>query len=501
MNLKYITLVFFFGFLSLSTHARLQLPKVIGSNMVLQRDAQVPIWGWDDPGNEVVVVMGAQKKTAKVSKDGKWIVNLDPMEAGGPHKIQIASGQDEIVLTNVLVGEVWICSGQSNMEWSVRASNDSAQEITNAKFPQIRLFHIPKKASTFPEKDCNASWKECNPESVINFSAVAYYFGRHLKSELNVPIGLVGTAWGGTRIEPWTPIPGFDAVDNLKSIADKVRRFSDLDLIVDRAQRWADAVKSAVENGRRIPSPPQVPKLNHGNPTGLYNGMIAPIVPYAVKGAIWYQGESNVGEGMLYHDKMKALIAGWRDVFNKKDLSFHFVQLAPYRYNRGDALPNIWEAQVATLKVPGTGMAIITDIGNTQDIHPRNKQDVGKRLALWALAKDYGKGNSVYSGPLYKSMQVEGDKIRIKFEHTGAGLVSRDGKDLTDFMISSSNGEFVAAKAVIDGHAVIVSAEDVAEPKNVRFGWNEIVNPNLSNKEGLPASPFKTDDWKGVTGQ
>ena len=185
----------------------------------------------------------------------------------------------------------------------------------------------------------------------------------------------------------------------------------------------------------------------------------------------------------------------------KKDLSFHFVQLAPYRYNRGDALPDIWEAQVATLSVPGTGMAIITDIGNNQDIHPRNKQDVGKRLALWALAKDYGKENSVYCGPLYKSMQVEGEKIRIQFAHTGTGLVSRDGKDLTDFIISGSNGEFVAAKATIDGHTVLVSAENVTEPKNVRFGWQEIVNPNLSNKEGLPASPFRTDDWKGSTGQ
>lgn len=501
MQTKNLTLIILFSIFSLSAHARLELPKVIGSNMVLQRGVEVPIWGWDDPGNEVSVLIGNKRKVAKVAEDGKWTVRLDPMEAGGPHEIQITSGQDQIILDNVLFGEVWICSGQSNMEWSVKGSNNPGEEIANAKYPKIRLFHIPKKASTFPEKDCNASWKECSPESVANFSAVAYYFGRHLQSELNVPIGLVGTAWGGTRIEPWTPIPGFDSVDNLRSIADKVRRFSDLDLIVDRAQRWADAVKNAVQNGRRIPSPPQVPKLNHGNPTGLYNGMIAPVVPYAVKGAIWYQGESNVGEGMLYHDKMRALIAGWRHVFNNKDLSFHFVQLAPYRYNRADSLPNIWEAQAATLAVPGTGMAIITDIGNTQDIHPRNKQDVGKRLALWSLAKDYGKEKSVYSGPLYKSMKVEGDKIRINFAHTGTGLTSRDGKDLTDFMISGPNGEFVSAKAIIDGHTVIVSAENVTEPKNVRFGWHETVNPNLSNKEGLPASPFKTDDWKGAIDQ
>ena len=249
---------------------------------------------------------------------------------------------DEVILSNILVGEVWVCSGQSNMEWSVKASNNPGEEISNAKFPAIRLFHVPKKASSFPESDCNASWKECSPENIPNFSAVAYYFGRHLHNELKVPIGLIGSAWGGTRIEPWTPVSGFDAVPSLRGVADKVRRYTDLDQVVDRAQRWAEAVKNAVDEGRRIPSPPQIPKLNHGNPTGLYNGMIAPVVPFSVKGAIWYQGESNVGEGMAYHDKMKALISGWRDVFNNDDLSFYFVQIAPYRYNKGEALPDIW---------------------------------------------------------------------------------------------------------------------------------------------------------------
>ena len=493
MQTKNFTLVIILSLLCLPAHARLELPRVISSNMVLQRDSVSPIWGQDDPGNEVTVSIAGQVKKTKALENGKWVINLDPLKVGGPYEMKISSPNDEVILSNILVGEVWVCSGQSNMEWSVKASNNPGEEISNAKFPAIRLFHVPKKASSFPESDCNASWKECSPENIPNFSAVAYYFGRHLHNELKVPIGLIGSAWGGTRIEPWTPVSGFDAVPSLRGVADKVRRYTDLDQVVDRAQRWAEAVKNAVDEGRRIPSPPQIPKLNHGNPTGLYNGMIAPVVPFSVKGAIWYQGESNVGEGMAYHDKMKALISGWRDVFNNDDLSFYFVQIAPYRYNKGEALPDIWEAQTATLNVPGTGMAVITDVGNVQDIHPRNKQDVGKRLALWALAKDYGKKDVTFSGPLYKSMAVEGNKIRVTFNNTGSGLVSRDGNELSNFTISGPDNKFLPAKAVIDGQDVVVSADAISSPKNVRFGWNELVNPNLSNKEGLPASPFKTD--------
>ena len=337
VNITFIILV---SALSQILHASLELPRVIGSNMVLQRNAVSPIWGKGDPGNEVTVTILNQIKKTKISDNGKWMVNLDPIKAGGPYEMKISSPSDEIILTNILIGEVWVCSGQSNMEWSVKASKNPAEEIDNAKYPSIRLFHVPRRASSFPESDCNSSWKECSPENIPNFSAVAYYFGRHLHNELDVPIGLIGSAWGGTRIEPWTPVSGFDSVPSLRGVADKVRRFTDVNQIVDRAQRWADAVKRAVEGGRRIPSPPQVPKLNHGNPTGLYNGMIAPVVPFSVKGAIWYQGESNVGEGMAYHDKMKALIAGWRDVFKNDDVSFYIVQITPYRYNKGEALPN-----------------------------------------------------------------------------------------------------------------------------------------------------------------
>jgi sialate O-acetylesterase len=303
---------------------------------------------------------------------------------------------------------------------------------------------------------------------VANFTAVGYFFGRHLKQELDVPIGLLGSNWGGTRIEPWTPPEGFRQVPALKDIADNLDKYP-------------------ARNGDRIV---------HQSPLALYNGMICPLVPYAIRGAIWYQGESNNGEGMLYHEKMKALIGGWRTIWDNEAMPFYFVQLAPYRYG-GDPtrLAGIWEAQTATLAVPHTGMAVTVDIGNVKDIHPRNKQDVGKRLALWALAKDYGQTDLCYSGPLYQGMSVEGNQVRIRFDHVCGGLVSRDGKPLSWFTIAGEDKQFVEARAEIDGETVVVQADGVARPAAVRFGWHQEAEPNLSNAAGLPASPFRTDDW------
>ena len=491
-----------------SAAAELRLPAVIGSNMVIQRESAVPIWGWADAEQEVAVRVAGQNQTATVGADGKWKVSLDPLAAGGPHRMEISSGGKNLVLENVLVGEVWLCSGQSNMEWGVGGSANAGEEIAGAKFPKIRLFHVPKKPASLPQDNVNAQWKECSPETVSGFSAVGYFFGRHLHKELEgVPIGLIGSSWGGTRIEPWTTLEGFAAVSEVARIGDEVNErqeiFRDPAKWVPEAERWLEAVKDNAAQGRRPPNAPRFPgDFNQGTPTGLYNGMVAPLVPYALKGAIWYQGESNMGEGMAYYDKMRALISGWRTVFEKPDLAFHFVQLAPYKYGNGEkTLPYIWEAQTAALKVPGTGMAVTTDIGNVQDIHPRNKQDVGKRLALWALAKDYGKGDLVCSGPLYKSMEVQGDKIRSHVAHTGGGLVARDEKPLSDFSIAGGDGKFVPAKAEIDGETVVVSAEGLSDPKNVRFGWHHMINPNLSNKAGLPAGPFKTDGWQGGTGE
>lgn len=459
-------------FLTVSSFAvaETKLPSIIGSNMVLQRGKTVPIWGWDEAGQEVKVSFNGQKALTKADAKGRWQVNLKAMKAGGPFTMEIV-GTSEIKLENVLIGEVWLCSGQSNMEWAVRSSNNSKEEIAAADHPQIRHIKIPHRPSDKPEQDVPSNgWQVCSPKTAGNFTAVGYFFGRRLQKELGVPVGLIGSNWGGTRIEPWTPPEGFKKVPALKaSHADKLDTFP-------------------TKNGNRI---------NHQSPLALYNGMIHPLLPYEIKGAIWYQGESNNGEGMLYYEKMKALILGWREVWKNPELPFYFVQLAPFTYGggRAPALPFIWEAQAKTLELPNTGMAVTTDISNIRDIHPRNKQDVGTRLALWALAKNYGKEDLVYSGPLYKSMKVDGNKVLLSFDHVAEGLKTRDGKAPSHFTIAGADKQFVEATAKIDGSQIVVSADSVKNPVAVRFGWSQVAEPNLQNSAGLPASPFRTDQW------
>lgn len=452
--------------------ADVKLPKVIASHMVLQQKLPISIWGTADPDEDVKVSIGDNSASTKAGADGKWSLKLKEMNAGGPYEVVI-KGKNEIKLTDVLIGEVWVASGQSNMEWPVTASDNPQQEIAAAKYSNIRLFHVRKVPSVTPAAEVvlDREWSECSPETIGNFSAVAYFFGREIQKELNVPVGLINTSWGGTAIEPWTPIVGFESVDSLKPIAEQVK--------AQQAQ-------------------PQGATANPGAPSHLYNGMVYPIVPFGIRGALWYQGESNRGQGVAYEQRMNALINGWRSVWKQGDFPFLYVQIAPFKYVKPPMtdpnylLPQLWEAQTKVLGMKNTGMAVTTDITNLDDIHPRNKQDVGKRLALWALAKTYGKTNLVYSGPLYKSMKVEGNKIRIEFDHVGGGLKSRDGKPLSWFTIAGKDGDFVEANAVIDGNTVVVSSDKIAEPAAVRFGWNEIAEPNLMNADGLPAGPFRT---------
>ena len=449
--------------------AETKVPSIIGSHMVLQREKVTPVWGWDNAGQKVTVTFNGQSATTTTDSSGRWQVNLKPMKAGGPLSMSI-EGSSRIQLENILVGEVWLCSGQSNMEWTVKISNNPKEEIAAANYPKIRHIKIPHRPSDKPESNVpSQGWKVCSPKTAGDFTAVGYYFGRQLHKELNVPIGLIGSNWGGTRIEPWTPPEGFKKVPALKaSHADKLDSFP-------------------AKNGNRI---------NHQSPLALYNGMIHPLLPFSIKGAIWYQGESNNGEGMLYHEKMKALIHGWREVWNTPDLPFYFVQLAPFKYGNAAALPFIWEAQEKTLSVPHTGMAVTTDISNIRDIHPRNKQDVGRRLALWALKHDYGRSELVCSGPTLESMKIEGNQARLSFGNIGKGLTTRDGKAPSHFTIAGEDRKFVEAKARIDGNQVVVTAEGVSKPVAVRFGWDQLAEPNFGNREGLPASPFRTDSWK-----
>ncbi|MBT6156665.1 MAG: 9-O-acetylesterase [Planctomycetaceae bacterium] len=462
--------------LSSITRADVKLPVVFGDNMVLQRNEAVPVWGWDDAGAEVTVTLGKSKVSAKADKTGKWMVKLPAMKAGGPHKMTVA-GSSTVNVKNILFGEVWLCSGQSNMEWRVRQSTNAKEEIAAAKHPNIRHIKIPHRPSDKEETDVPSDgWQVCSPQTVGEFTGVGYFFGRHLQQELDVPIGLIGSNWGGTRIEPWTPPEGFKQVPALKEIADNLDDFP-------------------TKNAKGV--------INHQSSLALYNGMISPLVPYAIRGAIWYQGESNRKDGLLYEQKMLALIKGWRTIWNKPELPFYFVQIAPYQYGN-DApgeLPVLWEAQTNVLSLPHTGMAVVTDVGNLKNIHPANKQDAGKRLALWALAKDYGQKELVYSGPLYKGMKTEGKKIRVYFDHVGSGLAARDGKALDSFTIAGQDGKFFEATATIDENTIVVSSPDVSEPKAVRFGWHKLANPNLMNKNGLPASPFRSDKPSPVSSE
>jgi sialate O-acetylesterase len=486
------------------TLADVHLPHIFGDHMVLQRDKPIRVWGSAEAGEQVKVTIGEKNAETSADEHRHWKVELPALPTSAtPIEVTVA-GKNTIVLHDVLVGEVWLCSGQSNMQWNVGSSIHARKEIEEANHPEIRLFNVPMRPAGEPAHDVNAAWTACTSKTVPGFTAVGYFFGRDLHQELGVPIGLIESSWGGTRIEPWTPPVGFRDIPALASIVEGIEKakaaYAESEgTALPHYAKWLEVAQKAKDKGEPIPAPPEwpvSPLATNYAPTGLYNGMIHPLVPFTIRGALWYQGESNNGEGMLYFDKMKALIDGWRSVWHEGDFPFLYVQLAPYQYgpNAKGALPRIWEAQTAALALPDTGMAVTNDIGNPKDIHPKNKQDVGKRLALWALAKTYGK-QIVYSGPLYKSMSIDGSKIRVKFEHVGGGLVARNGKPLDWFQIAGDDKKFVDAEATIDGDSVVVSSPKVAKPVAVRYAFDQIAEPNLQNVEGLPASAFRTDKW------
>lgn len=513
---RFFVLVFIIFVFSATAAASVRLPAVIGSNMVLQQGMELNIWGWAGPGEEVTVLLNENETSTEANKLGEWKVKLPAQEAGGPFTM-LVSGENRITLENILIGEVWVCSGQSNMEKKIgpmpgqRPVTNWVHETAAADYPKIRLFHVPRATSGVPVSDVNTDWMECSPGNIGNFSAVGYFFGRHLHRETGTPVGLIMTSWGGTRSEPWTPPSGFALVDETADITRKVDQANqeyqeDMAAYLTAKSNWEEQIKGLAVSGNSLPYLPLEPVHaldSHREPAGLYNAMVAPLIPFSIRGAIWYQGESNKGDRLDYANKMKALIKGWRTEWNQGDFPFYFVQLAPFDYEKTDEvgygypeayfLPEIWVAQLKTLEVPNTGMAVTTDITELYDIHPTNKQAVGKRLALWALAKDYGRGDLVFSGPLFKGIKVEGAGIRVSFDHTGSGLASIDGEPLNWFEIAGSDGMFRKAEAVIEGDKVVVSCPEVKNPSAVRFGWHELAVPNLMNKEGLPASPFNSE--------
>lgn len=483
--------------------ADVTLPAIVGNHMVLQADKPLPVWGWAEPGEEVTVQLADDSATATADSRGNWSVKLPARKASRTPLEMTVTGKNTIRLTDILVGEVWLGSGQSNMDWAVVASTNGQQEMAAARFPEIRLFFVPRVTSGTPQPRISAQWVVCSPETVPGFSAVLFFFGREIHETLGVPVGLVATSVGGTPIEPWIPPQGFEKIPQLaaelKTVRDANAAYRQARIDYLRSSKsWVETASRLLAEGKEFPDPPPQPvhALNHfGGPTALYNAMVHGLAPFAIRGALWYQGEANVGRGMHYYDLMRGLVQGWRDVWNQGEFPFLFVQLAPFKYGGSPtALPELWEAQNASLKIPNTGMAVTTDITTINDIHPPNKLDVGKRLALWALAKTYGQ-DVVHSGPLFDSIKVEGDKIRVLFQHAAGGLVARDGKPLTWFAVAGADKKFVPATATIEGETVVVSAPGINQPVAVRFGWNQIAEPNLNNKAGLPASPFRSDTW------
>lgn len=629
-----------------SGFANVSLPKFFGDNMVLQRNKPISVWGWAAPGEKVTVQFHAQTKTIKAGKNGKWMLQLDAEEAGGPFQFSV-KGKNTITLSNVLVGVVWICSGQSNMEWQVRNTTNAEVAIAAADYPMIHHIEIKKNVSSVPLNDITGGeWQVCSPQTVGGFTAVGFFFARELYNELKIPVGLIHTSWGGTHSETWTSHEAFENSDEFKNMIagmpalnldslgkvkyatmrskiekwqgsfDQLTNTADwknssyndalwqhvklpglweqqgLDgfdgtawyrktIIVDAAgagkaatlqlamiddndityingiqvgstnswnsKRNYNIPAGVLKEGRNViairvedtggggglygdaedlkitmdnkPQPLagdwlfRVESVATNNvsvgpndyPTLLYNAMLHPLIPYAIEGAIWYQGESNAGRAYQYRKAFPLMITDWRQQWKQGDFPFYFVQLASFNSangnsNNGSSWAELREAQTMTLALPNTGMAVTTDIGESNDIHPRNKMDVGKRLAAIALHNVYGKSN-VYSGPVYESMKAEGGKIIISFTNTGSGLMAKDKYGyVKGFEIAGDDQQFHYAKALIEGDHVIVFSNEVSNPVAVRFGWaDDAGENNLFNKEGFPVSPFRTDKWKGVT--
>ena len=625
----------------------LKLPVLFTDHMVLQRDTPIAVWGWASPNGTVSVSIDGQQAATRANADSTWRLTLPAMAAGGPHTLTIA-GADTLSLTDVLIGEVWVASGQSNMAWPVQTSNDADAEIQAADYPNIRLFKVTRTVAYTPQTTVEAEgWAAVTPETIPDFSAVAYFFGRKLHEDLDVPIGLIETAWGGTPAEAWTSGPALNAAmtDFVEDIAEMtgnagsapmtfaeqrdawLQAFKDQDRgyqqgrpawaapdlddagwpTMDAPQLWENAglpgydgvvwfrktfdlpaawqgrdlelhlamiddidttwvngvqvghtaqynehraypvpaavlkpgrnviavrvldtgggggiwgeaedlylagsgarqslagtwsYQTALAPGADMPRPPQ--RLQN-SPTTLYNAMIAPLIPYTIRGAIWYQGESNAGRAYQYRTLFPAMIQDWRDRWDLGDFPFFFVQLANFMTpqqnpSEAETWPELREAQTMTLRLPNTAQAVIIDLGEADNIHPRNKQDVGKRLALAALHMAYEQ-DVVYSGPAYREMTREGSAIRLHFDHVGGGLVAR-GDTLKGFAIAGADQNFVWAEAQIDGETLVVSSPAVADPVAVRYAWANNPVISLYNEEGLPASPFRTDDWPGVT--
>lgn len=514
MKLKIFTALLLASFFSQSIQADVTVPNLFGDNMVLQQNQTIRIWGWADAGEKVVVSLGGSKTETNADKDGNWKAELPARKADNQPLKLVIQGQNKLEFSDVLMGEVWVCSGQSNMGWAVQSSFDADLTSLSANYPRLRLISVPQVGTQEPQTNFNGKWEKCNPETVKSFSAVGFYFGQQLHQILDVPVGLIDNAWGGSACEAWVSRDRLEADPQYKELLDKWKAteanydfdkvMADFNVRLEAWKKKAAAARKAGKSAPRRPRNPRNPLAGQHRPANLYNGVLKPIIGYPIQGAVWYQGESNAGRAYQYRDLFPLMIQQWRDEWKIGDFAFYWVQLADFRDEKAEPAESDWaelrEAQTMTMsKLKNTGEAVIIDVGESNDIHPRNKLTVGKRLARWALAKQYGY-EIVYRSPLFKTMEVQGNKIVVTFDHVGGGLKSHDFRTIKGFTVASGEGSFKHANARIVGqNKVEVWSDEVKNPTAVRYAWADNPVCNLISREGLPATPFRTDKRPGVT--
>ena len=467
--------------------ADVRLPALISDHMMLQRQMPVRIWGWADPGEKIVVTFQQQTAETTAGANGKWQAFLKPLGTGAAADLQVA-GKNTVTVHDVLVGEVWVSSGQSNMEWPISKTNNAEQEIAASNHPNLRFFLVKKAVADQPAEDVQGAWVVSSPETIKPQLAIAYFFAREISEKQGIPVAVINSYWGGTPAQSWTTLGTLQGDAALKFITD------DWQATLERFPQAQEKYEAALAKWKETktgnaPGKPAGP--GHQNtPAGLYNAMIAPLTPYAIRGVIWYQGESNASatHAYAYRRLFSDMIEDWRHAWGEGSFPFYFVQLA--NYNTNGWWPVLRESQTEALALKNTAMAVAIDVGNPKDIHPTDKQTVGHRLALPARALVYGE-NVVYSGPVFRQMSVEASQARLWFDSVGAGLATRADADLSGFEVAGADGTFVPAVATIDGATVLVSNPMVKQPVQVRYGWADNPAANLINKDGLPASPFR----------
>ncbi len=505
-----IPLLFTFLASSLSLpplQADVTLPNVFTDHMVLQREQANPIWGTADANEELSIIVAGNVISATADSNGKWRTKLPPLPAGGPHTLKV-SGSSEVEIRDVLVGEVWFCSGQSNMEWPTNNSYGAEVEIAAANHPQIRLLSVPRNGTDVPQDNFEGKWEICSPDTIPHFSAIGYQYGKTLHDALNVPIGLIDNAWGGSSAESWIPRDTLESHDRydalLKHWDEKVENFDEEEYkaYVKKYEEWAaSGYPQPGMNWNKTVNP----VTGQHRPANIFNGMVNPFSGYGIKGVIWYQGESNGGRAEQYLHLFPLLVQTWREKWEQGDFPFYWVQLADFGDQAEEPGEDSWaelrDSQTSAMDVlTNSGQAVIIDIGEGRDIHPRNKKTVASRLVRWALANDYGY-DIAYQSPRYKEMRIEGNKVIISFDHlSDEGLYSFDTNEIYGFSIAGADKTFVWAKAtIIDKSTVEVWAEGIESPQAVRYGWAQNPEVNLYDRNGLPVTPFRTDDWKWLS--